>query len=183
MATYTITEALADLKTIGKRLEKKRAAVTPYLWRQDGLKDPLAKEEGGSAGFVARERQAIEDLEERVVHIRTAIQQVNLITPLTVQGEGHTIMEWLNWRKEISASQVAFIKTLRTEVLTIRKTAQSKGVAVVGPGVTPEKSQDILVNVDEAALVREAERLELVLGELDGKLSLLNATTMVTVPD
>ena len=33
MTTITITEALAELKTLQKRIEKKRQAVGPYLLR------------------------------------------------------------------------------------------------------------------------------------------------------
>lgn len=37
----TITEALAEIKTIGKRLEKKRAAIAGNLARDSRLKDPF----------------------------------------------------------------------------------------------------------------------------------------------
>lgn len=43
----TITEALAEIKTVGKRVEKKREFIKAFLARQDGVKDPLEKD-GGS---------------------------------------------------------------------------------------------------------------------------------------
>ena len=75
----TITEALAELKTLGKRIEKKRESVAMFLTRQDGLKDPLEKD-GGSVEFIKRERQAVKDLEQHHVNIRLAIQRA--CTPL-----------------------------------------------------------------------------------------------------
>lgn len=41
-----ITEALAELKTLNKRVEKKKEYVKAYLYRQEGLKDPLEKDGG-----------------------------------------------------------------------------------------------------------------------------------------
>lgn len=52
----TITEALAEIKTIGKRIDSKKQFVTSHLARQDGVKDPLEKD-GGSAELLKRERQ------------------------------------------------------------------------------------------------------------------------------
>ena len=57
MAKLTITEALAEIKTIGKRLEKKREHVKGFLFRQDVFKDPFYSE-GGSFSMIERERQA-----------------------------------------------------------------------------------------------------------------------------
>ena len=91
MAT-TITEALAEIKTIGKRLEKKRESVKAYLARDSRVKDPLEKE-GGSTEYVRKERQAISDLEKRVVTIRTAIAKSNLGTAVTIQGMSMTVFE------------------------------------------------------------------------------------------
>jgi hypothetical protein len=46
-----------------------------------------------------------------------------------------------------------------------------------------EKPVQAIVHVDELKLAQAAEKLEVVLGGLDGKLSLLNATTFVEIDD
>lgn len=178
--TMTITEALAELKTLAKRLEKKRQGIAPYLFRQEGLKDPI-KDEGGSVGFVTRERQAIGDLERRVVNIRTAIQLVNLTTPMTVLVMTQTIQEWLNWRKEVAPIRQQFLAGLMQSVLQARKMAQQKGFNVKPADTEKPEPMDILVNLDEQELMRDIETLETILGTLDGQLSLKNATVMITV--
>lgn len=183
MARLTITEALAELKTIDKRLTKKREGIGPYIWRQEGLKDPMEKEAGGSAGYVKREVQAIGDLEKRIITIRVGIQKANHSTLLTIEDRSWTIAEWLTWRKEVAPGQQALVKSIQTAVVATRRNAQTKGLTVLAPGQTANTSLDILVNVDEADLNREAELLEKILGTLDGKLSLLNATTFVDIPD
>lgn len=176
----TITEALADLKTIQKRIEKKREYVLAYLCRQDGIKDPLLSD-GGSVAAIERERQAIADLEKRHVAIRTGIQKVNQATTITVADITKTIAEWLTWRKEVSPGQVAFVHRMRSVAQSGRTQAQQKGWSVVPAGAPATQPTDMLVNVDESALAKDAEQLETILGTLDGQLSLKNATVMIDV--
>lgn len=178
----TITEGLAELKTLQKRIEKKREYVGGYIARQDGMKDPLEKD-GGSAAMITRERQAIADLEGRRVAIRTAIQKVNQTTPITIAALTKTIAEWLTWRKEVAPGEQAFVTGLRQRVMQARTQAQQKGWGVVSATVTTAdtKPTDVVINVDEAALAAEAEQLETILGTLDGQLSLKNATVMIEI--
>ncbi len=176
----TITEALAELKTIGKRIEKKRAYINSYLMRQEALKDPLEKD-GGSATVIHRERQAIGDLEGRHVAIRLAIQKVNQETPVTVEGIKKSLADWLTWRKEIAPDQQQFLAAIRTQVDRARTMALQRGATAVSGGAEATKPQDVIINVDEAALAKEQEQLETVLGGLDGQLSLKNATVLIEV--
>jgi len=180
MAT-TITEALAEIKTIGKRLEKKRESVKAYLARDSRVKDPLEKE-GGSTEYVRKERQAISDLEKRVVTIRTAIAKSNLGTAVTIQGMSKTVFELLTWRREVSEAQKNFVTGMRMGISSLREKMMKDGKRVVGSDGEAETNRgDAVISVNEKELIEESEKIETVLGELDGKLSLLNATTIVDV--
>lgn len=176
----TLTEAFAELKTISKRIEKKREYVGTFLVRQDGIRDPLAKD-GGAAVVIANERHAIADLETRHIAIRAAMQRTNLTTTVTVGDATKTIYEWLIWRKEIAQGSQAFVNRMRHTINTARTQAQQKGWQVIASSATPQAPTDFLVHVDEAALAAEAERLETVLAQLDGQLSLKNATVTIDV--
>lgn len=176
----TITEALAELKTMQKRIEKKREYVGAFLVRQDGIKDPLEKD-GGSAVVIARERQAIADLEQRHVAIRTAIQKINQTTPITVADTTKTIAEWLTWRKEIAVGAQKFNNSLRETIHRARTQAQQKGWQTRAAGEVAQAPTDFVVMVDEAQLAADAERYETILGTLDGQLSLKNATVLIEV--
>lgn len=186
MEKLTITEALQEIKTIGKRLEKKRGSVGQYLARDSRARDPLVKD-GGSEKFVKEERQAILDLEERVVGIRIAIQKSNLKSSLTVGGKERVVAEWLTWRREIATGQVSFLKAMTSGLAGVRKEVQQKGGKVVAAAVAvneafdPSGPPEVIVNVDEKKLMAEQEELEKLLGDLDGKLSLFNATTVVSI--
>lgn len=176
----TITEGLAELKTLGKRIEKKREFIGIYLARQDGIKDPLEKD-GGSAAVIAKERQALGDLLLRHVAIRTSIQKINQSTPITIADETKTIAEWLTWRKEIAGGTQVFVQKMRQTIQQVRNQAQQKGWTVVANTGTAAQPTDFVINVDEAALAADAEKLETILGTLDGQLSLKNATVTIDV--
>lgn len=174
----TITEALAELKTVGKRLEKKKEAVEAYLMRDARLKDPLEKE-GGAVEFIKRERQAVSDLQERTIALRTAIQRVNLTATLTVEGHTRTVAEWLTWRREVAQWHGIFLQHMASGIKGIRDKALRDGRVVVQAGVAQDN--DIIVHLDEKELHEKLELHEKILGDLDGKLSLMNATTQVAV--
>lgn len=182
----TITEALAEIKTIGKRLQKKREAVLNNLGRDSRVVDAL---EGGSVEYIKRERQAIEDLEKRVIAIRTAIQKSNLTTTTTVGEQTLTVAEWLTFRREVSAGRQNFLLSINTSIKQIRDKVQRGGGTVTSLGnqnatavvKTGEAPAEVLIHVNEKELLEEQENLEKVLGDLDGKLSLLNATTVIEV--
>lgn len=180
----TITEALAEIKTIGKRIAKKRESIPSYLARVEAMKDPLEKE-GGSAEFIQRELQSIRDLEERIVSLRRAIAHANATTELSVNGDTRSIADWLTWRREVAPQQQQFVSTLRGHVENLRKQAQQKSVGFVTASaqvnVGETKPEDIIVNVSEGDLLTQQDHLQEVLGTLDGLLSLKNATTAVVI--
>jgi len=178
MAKTTITEALSEIATIGKRLETRRQNAGTYLMRDARLKDPL-ESDGGSQKYVTEERQAVKDLEERIVQIRTAIQKSNLSTYLKIQGVDRPVQAWLNWRREVSPGQKLFLANLRRGIDQGKKDVQSKGMKLKEGSVGD--SGDVLVALNEKDLNEDIEKLDLILGELDGKLSLTNALTTIEV--
>ncbi len=126
----TITEALAEIKTIQKRIESKKHFIIGFLCRPDGLKDPFEKN-GGSFQAIARERQAIADLEARVVEIRRGIQTANEMATLVIEGEAKTIASWLVWRREVAPGQKEFLNKLRNDLSLIRQRVRAEGKNVV----------------------------------------------------
>lgn len=175
----TITEALAELKTIGKRLEKKKEFVATYAMRQEKLKDPLEKD-GGSVETLKREMQAIGDLHERVVSIRAAIANANAQNTITMDGTTRSIADWLVWRREVAPPVQQFLGKIITGIAGVRSDALRKGFQFRRADEIAEPN-DVVVNLDEKALAEQAEALEKLLGDLDGQLSLKNATVTVEI--
>lgn len=174
----TITEALAEAKTIDKRVEKKQQFIGLYLFREERLKDPLIKE-GGAERIIAQEMQSIADLNERKVTIRRKIQEANANNFITVGKETRSIADWLVWRREVASNMQRFYLELRQKTETARAVARSKGVSISpGEGTRPD---DIVINLNEQMLSQKLEQHEEVLGVLDGLLSLKNATIRIEV--
>lgn len=174
----TITEALAEIKTIGKRLDKRRQFVTGYLTRQEGIKDPLEKD-GGSPEVIRRERQAISDMENSIIALRRGIQRANEETEIAINGVTRSIADWLIWRRDVAPGQQIFLGEIRAKLTSVRDGARRQGVSVVSVSAQPEKPTDIVVNISETELAAETDKLEDTLGQLDGLLSLKNATIMI----
>ena len=179
MAQTTITEALAELKTIDKRIAKKREFVLGYLLRQEMFKDPLEKD-GGSVSAIRRELQSIHDLEERKITIRRAVQRANEQNSIVVGRQTRSIADWLVWRREVAPVYQQFLASLRAKIEQARTEAARKG-AGLSSSAEAAKPNDVIVNVNEQELAREIEGLEDVLGTLDGQLSLKNATLLIDV--
>ena len=180
MTEMTITEALAELKTIGSRINKRNQTVLQYLYWDAKLRDPMEKE-GGVIEFVSRERQAVQDLEERMVKIRVAIQRANLDTVLELDGHKRSVSEWLVWRREVAGGQQNTLRSMSQRINQVRQQAVQQNRSLTETrDASPE---EIIVTVSERDLAADMDGLEEVLGVLDGRLSLLNATVTIEIPD
>jgi len=176
--TTTITEALAECKTIDKRLEKKQQFITMYLFREERIKDPLIKE-GGAEKIIGQEMQAITDLHERKILIRRKIQEANASELIMVKSETRSIADWLVWRRDVASNLQRFLLELRQKIESARNAARNKGVTLTsGEGSRPD---DIIVNINEQMISKNIEHLEEILGTLDGLLSLKNATITLDI--
>lgn len=187
MAAMTITEGLAELKTIQARINKKRQNLLPYVAHESKFRDPM-ENKGGSAEFIRAERQSIEDLEKRFVAIRTSIQKKNLEVQLTVAGIVRTVAEWLTWKREIAEGQNMFLSQISSSIGVVRQRVTggaNRALAAVAANASvstgSEPASQVTVHVDEKVLYSEQEQMATILGELDGKLSLFNATQSIDV--
>lgn len=176
----TITEGLAEIKTIDKRIAKKREFINQYLARAEGVKDPLERE-GGSPARIEAEMQAIADLELNLISLRSRIAFANTTTHISILEETKTISDWLFWRREVAPKRQAWINQMRQTLSSIRTNAQTKGAITMSHETISRdaKPNDIIVNISENWLAKEAEVMEEILGTLDGLLSLKNATILI----
>lgn len=180
MAETTITEALAELKLIDKKIEKKSQFIMNYIVRQAAARDPLEKN-GGSPKAIAEERQAIGDLQQNKIAIRRAIQAANASTDLTINGTTRSIADWLVWRRDSAPKDKQILGNIASSIRGARDHAIKKGAqfATQQPE-TFTSADDLVVNVDEMDVAKQAELIEDTLGKLDGLLSLKNATVTIS---
>lgn len=173
----TVTEALAELATIDKRLTKKSQEMLPYVARLEQIKDPFVKT-GGSEKYLAEQRQSFHDLIIRKIDLRGAIARSNAETMISIGSVEMSVADWLVWKRECYQVTLNMLRGLLSQAQGARAEAQKRGVALitVESKASPE---DIIVNLDEQKLLEEIEQLEEDYGRLDGLLSLKNATTQV----
>lgn len=172
MSKITITEALAEIKTIGKRIAKQVEFVNTYVSRPEMVRDPLDKE-GGSESLVNKGVQSILDLYTRWVDLRMAIQKANEETLLTVGDQTMPIARWLVWRREVSTPLQQFWATLGAKVSQHNYQWKNQ------QGIT--ENCNAIINYPITKISEKHEQIVMVLGNLDGQLSLKNATTVIDV--
>lgn len=177
--TMTITEALAEIKLVDRKVAAKQEFINSYLTRQACVVDPLG-DSGGSRKVLDQEQQSVKDLMEQKVKIRRAIQDANARTEVTVDGDTRTVADWLVWRREVAPGEQQYLRNLKARIDQARNTAHQNRIALVAAEKDPANSTDLLVNVSEMKVAKRAEQVETILAALDGQLSLKNATTSVT---
>jgi hypothetical protein len=178
MEKMTITEALAEVKLIGKKVEKKRETVLTNLTRVKIVPDPFKDEEGGANGALTREIQSVESHLARLCRIRGAIAKANLNTQLTLNESQKSVSEWLAWKREVAEGQLKFLADIPN------KTKAALDSFTKNPSVykDPEGKvalHEIVTNLDYPLYLKKYEQQQDLFEQLDGKLSLLNATTVV----
>lgn len=175
----TITEALQEVKTIDARIQKKREFIFNFLFRQNNQRDPHEKD-GGSAQLISRERQSINDLLERKIAIRNAINVANSTNSITIKDQTRTISEWLVWKRDVAPTLKAVLNETAARLQSMRQDVSRKGLTVT-QNAPAEVTLDVVVNVNEAELAKQIETLEETLSTLDGQFSLKNATISIEV--
>lgn len=174
----TITEALAEIKLIEKKVVTKENHVLGHLWRMQSQPDIL----GDSDAELKKEIQSVSDLRKRWVEIRKAIAVANSETKIAIDGEEKTILEWLSWKREIAPNELQFHHQVHNRVKAKMDEIASR------PSLFRDQKEDNVVkldslklNVDYSLHVTAASKVQEVLDKLDGQLSLKNATIQLPV--
>ncbi|MBU8921725.1 MAG: hypothetical protein KOO63_07880 [Bacteroidales bacterium] len=185
----TITEALAKITTLKKRMAKKEASVVKFLVRAEDKVDPLAALEGGSTTFISKEMSSVTDMQRQVLSLRTKIASQNMITQVTVGDKTMCVTEWLIWRREIAPLREKLFVDMSRTIDRTRDDRQFARWRTLEEALyekadkrrTRGEQVAAVVNLDEAAFASAIEELEEVLGDLDGQLSLKNATVTINI--
>ena len=118
---------------------------------------------------------------ERMISIRRAIQNVNASSKISINGRERSIADWLVWRRDVAPGAQNFLRALNQSVQDARNEAKRRGLGVQKGEGQVEMPTDIVLYINEKKLNKDIEDLEVTLGDLDGKLSLKNATLTIDV--
>jgi len=175
----TVTEALSELNLIKKKVEKKREVVLNSLIRPKHLKDKL-ESSGGSRDFIKAELQSVSDLLARYLKLKGAIADANIKNTIQVNGTTKSIYDWLNWKRDMSNSDLHFNNSVHQSVQKhFDSIAKQPQVFKDDDGKTHLLEYE--ANVEYGDFVKLAEMTQETLERLDGQLSLKNATILLDV--
>lgn len=179
----TITQALAEIRTLKARVSKQYEFVNQNLAYPSNMVDPLAHN-GGSVEAIKRARQSISDMQERIVFLRVAIGRVNDAESLALAGDTRTISGWLAWKREVAPDIRRTLAGFRTGIDARRNTLNNEIHRINqqrNKAETPLQI-DVIPAINEGDLSMEIDRFEKIWGELDGELSMRNSRITLEVP-
>src|SRR5574340_615341 len=182
METMKITQALAEIKLAGRKIESSTEFVLKNVKRDDRLRDPFEKEKVTQEQMVNRELQSIEDNEKRIVALRTAINKANIENSITIEGVTKTIAEWIIWRRDILPGIEDRLHKINRQLEVTP--SNSAVMAELLRGRQDAKSQDVInyvFNVSEKNLLEKTQTIQAIAEKLDGMLSLVNANIDITI--
>lgn len=168
----TITEALAEIKLLDKKIENKITKVLNHLYRLETQLDPL----GDSKKALEEELQSITDLRRRWTGLRGGIATANLANKITIEGEERTIFEWLTWKREIATREIHMHQQIHQLAKKKMDELNARPALYKTAADAEVKVDKLVLNVDYAHHIKKAEELQTKLDKLDGQLSLKNAT-------
>ena len=177
MDKMTITEALAEVKLVEKKVAKKKENLLANISRIEHVPDPYEKH-GGLQVAMRSELQAIGDLDNRLVNIRGAIAKANSETMLTVGEETKSIGNWITWKREIAEKRIEMLRSIATSIKS-KADHESRNPTVYKTETGEVKICKVIFALDYSDIQAQYERLGDKLERIDGLLSLKNATTVV----
>lgn len=179
MEKITITEALAEIKLIEKKIEKKEAVLRGNVSRIKQMPDPYEKD-GGSRLANERELQAVGDLRERHIKIRRSIAAANLANSIKIESQERSIAEWLIFKREVLEKNKSLYGALATGAKRAIDTFAAQPQLYKDPQGSPQLAE-VVINYDYPALLKQSEQLQFIDDKLDGQLSLKNALIVIEI--
>lgn len=175
----SISEALAEIKLIEKKISKKRENIACHCIKMDHMPDPFEKERGGSQGFLKSEMQSCEDLLERHIKIRNLISKANLENEVTVEGVTKNITSWLIFKREILSAQLSHLQSLKSTIERKLADAAARPQLYKKADETEAYLIKVSSNIDLNSLQKKIEDIITIQERLDGVLSMKNAQIQI----
>ncbi len=174
----TITEALSEVNLIKKKIEDADTSIRTILVRPSHVPDMYINH-GGAPEMAKRTQQAVSDLRQRLVRIRSQISKANIENQITINGESKSIFDWLSWKREIYPGLEKSLKTQIEDLRSYQK-RQADRPEVWKDQEGKTQLVQFCYNVDLKTLEDQYSSLVDIFGKLDGQLSLRNATITIS---
>ena len=181
MERMTVTEALAEIELIEKKVEKKAAVIMANLSRYEHQNDPYVKEDDGASGMLKREYQSMQDHWGRLIKFREAIAKANVDNSITVEGITKSISQWLAWKRDVQDDHITHLANIVKTVEAAIKEDDRSPKVMRNAETNATHLAKLVWNVQLPDVRKQQEHLLTIKEKLDGQLSLKNATIVVSI--
>lgn len=165
-----IIEALKNLKTIQKRMEKNCAEITQYC-AYVNTETPAFETEEKQRTEVAQRIQANMDLEAEYLRLKKAIETTNLNIKITIGSRTYTITELISIKRVLGKYHAATYSALNPNA------AMTRLNEVFRKGIDGTNPARVVVLYKEEEKNKQLRDWEDFMSQIDGKLEVLNAET------
>jgi hypothetical protein len=165
-----IIEALKNLKTIQKRIEKNCEQIKQYC-AYVSVEAPVYETPEKQQAEVGSLIQANLDLEKEYLRLKKAIENTNLNVVVTIAGKSYTITELISLKRVAGKFRTNTYQSLNPQIaMTKLNEIYRKGVDANNPA----KVISLYAEADKNKALREWDDF---LSQIDGKLEVVNAET------
>lgn len=165
-----IIEALKNLKTIQKRMEKNCAEITQYC-AYVSTENPAFETEDKQKAEVQSLIQANMDLEVEYLRLKKAIEQTNLNVSVTIGSRTYTITELISIKRVVGR-----LHTMTYGALDPRAAVQRLN-EIYRKGVDAANPARVVALYKEEDKNRNLRDWQEFLDQIDGRLEVVNAET------
>jgi hypothetical protein len=166
-----IIEALKELPVIEKRIEKQASQIAEYAGLVSNEQPPFGTSDAQKKK-VSELIQSNYDLSKRYAKLKRALAITNTQVEVEVLGEKRTIAEWITFKTH-TANQLA--RTLNALNLSHAQARLQTSKFDVTEGIKIERMYD------EEFKLKQSNRVQELLDNIDATLEIVNATTDLTV--
>jgi predicted ribosome quality control (RQC) complex YloA/Tae2 family protein len=170
-----LIEALKNLKTIQKRIEKNCGMIGEYA-AYVSVETPAFETEDKQRQEVASLVQSNLDLIKEFLRLKTAIEFTNLNTKVTIGSREHSISELITIRRTSGAFVPATYGALNNRVAM----QKLQNVYKTAGGVNPTEPAKLIPLYSEADKNKALAAWDEFFSAIDGKLEVVNAETELT---
>jgi hypothetical protein len=167
-----IIEALKNLKTIQKRMEKNCQQIREYC-AYVSVETPVFETQEKQRAEVDALIQSNIDLEVEYLRLKKAIETTNLAVTVTIGTLTHTITELISIKRVVGKFRTATYSAL-TPQLALQRLQQ---IYNQSKGVDPTNPAKVIVVFEEKMRNQKIREWEDFLAQIDGRLEVVNAET------
>lgn len=192
--TLTIARALTRIKTIQAQLEDIAEKIGKYAaWNSEKrhplgeMKGSLEKNHNQAKDEIQSLFQQFHDLKDQLIKLKNAVDQANLVTPITIGNQTMTINEALNYQRYIAQYVRMLASNYNAAVAKVGREVDAANQSLLSKDMDEDKRKAMMVQVLYLVPKERIKEIDAFLvefmTELNGELNAVNAVTEILIEE